>query len=154
MWPLAHGIGSRSDLPVPLWLAQYGGAAALVISFVVLVAFWRLPRFEDPDAGRPLPEPLQRVVDAPATRLLLRLLGLAMGAAVILVAVLGPASPGANPAPTWLYVWFWVGLVPASLLLGPVWRALNPLRTLTMVISRVAGDRDAELARPLPAGLG
>jgi hypothetical protein len=154
MWPLAHGIGSRSDLPVPLWLAQYGGAAALIVSFVVLVAFWQLPRFEDPDAGRPLPLLVQRVVDAPATRLLLRLLGLAMGAAIILVAVLGPPSPGANPAPTWLYVWFWVGLVPASLLLGPVWRALNPLRTITMVISRVAGDRDAQLARPLPPGLG
>jgi hypothetical protein len=154
MWPLAHGIGSRSDLPVPLWLAQYGGAAALVISFVVLVAFWRLPRFEDPDAGHPLPGLVQRIVDAPATRLLLRLLGLVMGAAIILVAVLGPPSPAANPAPTWLYVWFWVGLVPASLLLGPVWRALNPLRTLTMVISRLVGDRDAELARPLPAGLG
>ncbi len=82
---------------------------------MVLVAFWRLPRFEDPDAGRPLPGLLQGVVDAPATRLLLRLLGLAMGAAIILVAVLGPPSPGANPAPTWLYVWFWVGLVPASL---------------------------------------
>jgi hypothetical protein len=154
MWPLAHGIGSRSDLPVPLWLAQYGGAAALVISFVILVAFWRLPRFEDPDAGQPLPGLVQRVVDAPLTRVLLRLLGLAMGAATVLVAVLGPPNPATNPAPTWLYVWFWVGLVPASLLLGPVWRALNPLRTLTMVISRVAGDRDAELARPLPPGLG
>ena len=154
MWPLAHGIGSRSDLPVPLWMAQYGGAAALVVSFVVLVAFWRLPRFEDPDAGHPLPALVQRIVDAPATRLLLRLLGLAMGAAIVLVAVLGPPSPAANPAPTWLHVWFWVGLVPASLLLGPVWRALNPLRTLTMVISRLIGDRDAELVRPLPPGLG
>jgi hypothetical protein len=154
MWPLAHGIGSRSDLPVPLWMAQYGGAAALVVSFVVLVAFWRLPRFEDPDAGHPLPALVQRIVDAPATRLLLRLLGLAMGAAIVLVAVLGPPSPAANPSPTWLYVWFWVGLVPASLLLGPVWRALNPLRTLTMVISRLIGDRDAELVRPLPPGLG
>ena len=154
MWPLAHGIGSRSDLPVPLWMAQYGGAAALVVSFVVLVAFWRLPRFEDPDAGHPLPGLVQRIVDAPATRLALRLLGLVMGAAIILVAVLGPPSPAANPAPTWLYVWFWVGLVPASLLLGPVWRALNPLRTLTMVISRLVGDRDAELVRPLPPGLG
>ena len=29
-----------------------------------------------------------------------------------------------------LYVTFWVGLVPASLLLGPVWRIANPLRLL------------------------
>ena len=65
----------------------------------------------------------------------------------MLVATLGPNNSGANPAPTWVYVWFWVGLVPASLLFGPVWRALNPLRTLTMAISRVAGDREGELPR-------
>jgi hypothetical protein len=36
---LAHGLGGRSDLPVPLWLAQYGAAAALLVSFTVLGVF-------------------------------------------------------------------------------------------------------------------
>jgi hypothetical protein len=51
-------------------------------------------------------------------------------------------------------VWFWVGLVPASLLLGPVWRLLNPLRTISAGLARLAGDPDQERARPLPPWVG
>ena len=152
---LAHGLGGRSDLPVPLWLAQYGAAAALVVSFVVLVTFWREPRLEGrADQGRPLPEGLQRFADAPATRAGLRALGLLMASVTVAVAAFGPNDSGTNPAPTWLYVWFWVGLVPASLLLGPIWRLLNPLRTISAGLARLAGDPDQERTRPLPPWVG
>jgi hypothetical protein len=153
---LAHGIGGRSDLPVPLWLAQYGAAAALVVSFAVLAMFWRTPRLEEAAArdGRPLPDMLQRFADARATRVGLRALGLLLAAVTVIVAALGPNNSGTNPAPTWVYVWFWVGLVPASLLLGPIWRLLNPLRTLSAGIARLAGDPGQRHARPLPPGSG
>jgi hypothetical protein len=152
---LAHGIGGRSDLPVPLWLAQYGAVAALVISFAVLGMFWRTPRLEGAAGdGHPLPEALQRFADARATRAGLRALGLLMAVATVLVATLGPNNSGANPAPTWVYVWFWVGLVPASLLLGPVWRLLNPLRTISAGLAWLAGDPRHERTRPMPPRLG
>jgi hypothetical protein len=152
---LAHGIGGRSDLPVPLWLAQYGAVAALVISFAVLGMFWRTPRLEGAAGdGRPLPGALQRFADARATRVGLRALGLLMAVATVLVATLGPNNSGANPAPTWVYVWFWVGLVPASLLLGPVWRLLNPLRTISAGLAWLAGDPGHERTRPMPPRLG
>jgi len=150
--PLAHGIGGRSDLPVPLWLAAYGGAIAVLISFFALVAFWPEPRLRGERAGRPWPAPLQRLADASATRLALRGLGLALGAVVLTVAWLGLPSASQNPAPTWFYVWFWVGLVPASVLFGPVWRLLNPLRMVVAVL------RATVLARvptaELPARVG
>jgi hypothetical protein len=150
---LAHGVGGRSDLPVPLWLAQYGAATALVISFVVLITFWRTPRLEPGAAGdgRPLPAWLQRLVDARATRAGLRALGLLLAAATVVAAALGPNSSAVNPAPTWIYVWFWVGLVPASILFGPVWRLLNPLRTLSAGLARLARDPEP---RPMPPWLG
>jgi hypothetical protein len=153
---LAHGLGGRSDLPVPLWLAQYGAAAALLVSFVVLGLFWRSPRLEGPAAGdgRPLPAGLQRFADSPATRAGLRALGLLLAGVTVLVAALGPNNSGTNPAPTWVYVWFWVGLVPASLLLGPIWRLLNPLRTISAGLARLAGDPDQRHARTLPPGAG
>ena len=53
-----------------------------------------------------------------------------------------------------MYVWFWVGLVPASLLLGPVWRLLNPLRTISAGLAWLAGDPGQAHARPLPPSLG
>ena len=41
--PLAHGVGSRTDLPIPLGLALYGAGAAILISFAILLLFWRTP---------------------------------------------------------------------------------------------------------------
>jgi hypothetical protein len=36
-------------------------------------------------------------------------------------------------------VWLWVGLVPVSIVAGPVWRAVNPLRTLFRLLRLPAG---------------
>lgn len=127
---LAHGLGSRSDLPIPLWLAVCAGAVAVTASFVVLAATWRTPRLRGAAAGRSLLT-LQRLVDARPVCTGLRVLGLLLLTCFLMVAWLGPDDNGRhNPAPTWFYVWFWVGLVPMSTLLGPIWRALNPLRLL------------------------
>lgn len=151
---LAHGLGGRSDLPVPLWMALYGGAAAVVVSFVALGALWTTPRLDTP-GGLPLPGWVGRVVDAPATRRALRGLAVLLLLATVVVAALGPTSPTANPATAWLYVWFWVGLVPLSLLFGPVWRVVNPLRAVTrLALYLYAGDPHEVRRRPLPGRLG
>ncbi|NED13755.1 hypothetical protein, partial [Streptomyces sp. SID9124] len=96
---------------------------------------------------------VQRLADARATRATARALGLAAALSVVLWLLLGPADPDRNPAPGAVYVLLWVGLVPASLLLGPVWRLLNPLRTLHLLACRAFG-RDPETGRPLPVRLG
>lgn len=136
---LAHGLGGRSDLPVPLWVALYGGGMAVILSFALVVAFWPRPRFDRADPGVPLPGIVQRLSTAPAVRHLLAAAGLVGLALTLAVALLGAPDAGRNPAPTWMYVWFWVGLVPASLLLGPVWRSLNPLRSLAAAVARLSG---------------
>ncbi|WP_340682042.1 hypothetical protein LCL61_25405 [Amycolatopsis coloradensis] len=131
---LAHGLGGRSDLPVPLWLALYAGAAAVVVSFFALTVLWKKPKLRGADAGRPLPEALQRFADGGFSRIAARVLGLALFAGFLAMAWAGPDNSAGNPAPAWFYVWFWVGLVPLSLLLGPVWPRLNPLRTIAVLI--------------------
>jgi hypothetical protein len=127
---LAHGVGSRTDLPIPLGLALYGAGAAILLSFAVLLLFWRRSKLDRPSSGMPLPGRLQRVLDSEATRLGFRMVALAGGVLATVVAVTGPRDASRNLAPWVLYVTFWVGLVPASLLLGPVWRVVNPLRLL------------------------
>ncbi|MFD5247519.1 hypothetical protein ACFWIW_23465 [Amycolatopsis sp. NPDC058340] len=131
---LAHGLGGRSDLPVPLWLALYAGAAAVLVSFFALTALWKEPKLRGADAGRPLPLALQRFADSAFSLVASRVIGVLLFAGFLAMAWAGPDSSADNPAPAWFYAWFWVGLVPLSLLFGPVWRRLNPLRTVASLI--------------------
>jgi hypothetical protein len=146
---LAHGVGSRADLPVPLSLAIYGAGIAVLVSFLALVLLWRTSKLRGDAAGRPLPTVVQRLVDSPVLRWVLRLVVLAVTLLVVAVALLGPRNANVNLAPYALYVTFWVGLVPASLLLGPVWRAVNPLRTLHAGLSRITGEPPAKDRLPV-----
>ncbi|MFB8089721.1 hypothetical protein [Streptomyces sp. NPDC055992] len=150
---LAHGIGAQHDLPLSPFYAFAGAFAALFVSFLALGLLWSDSRFTGERAGRPLPAAVQRAADARATRVTAHALGLAAALFVVLWLLLGPAGPDRNPAPGAVYVLLWVGLVPASLLLGPVWRPLNPLRTLHLLACRVSG-RDPETGRSLPVQLG
>jgi hypothetical protein len=152
MIALAHGIGTRADLPVPVGMAAAAAGAALLISFAVLALLWRGPRRGG--EGRPLPGPVSGALDAGPVRTGLRLATLAVAVLVVVAGLVGPADPAVNLAPWAFFVTFWVGLVPASLLLGPVWRVLNPLRLLHAAAAgllRVDAERGV---RVLPAGVG
>ena len=131
-----HGIGGREDLPVPLWLAIYSAGAAVAVSFFALAAFWSRPRFEQ-NGGRPLGA-LTRLVDSRGTRVVLKFAGLAALGLLLGAAWFGDPEPSRNPAPTWLYVWIWVGIIPLSLLCGPIWRLANPLRTIAGLVRRTS----------------
>ncbi len=148
MIPLAHGVGTRSDLPLPLSLLLNGAAMAVAISFAALLLLWRTPKLADPNAGRPLPSAVQRIVDSPLLHAVLRAVVLALALLVTAVALSGPGESTRNLAPWALYVTFWVGLIPVSLLLGPAWRALNPLRTMHALMTRFTGPEP--LADKLP----
>lgn len=126
MIPL-HGIASRSDLPLPFPAVVAGGAAVLVITFYVLFFAWRRSKYAEP-GGTPMPR-LTRFLDAPAVRIGARVVvGLVWAlAALALVAGVDRID---NPVVGFIYVWLWVGLVPAALVLGRVHRATNPIRAL------------------------
>lgn len=151
---LAHGISTRQDLPIPLGFAVTGAGLAVLASFVVMAVLWKRSRLRGDEAGYPLPAGVARVLDAPATRVVLRLIGLAGAAFFVLTAGYGPPDPLVNPAPGLVYVFFWVGLVPLSLLFGPVWKLLNPLRTLHGLIARLAGLPSERGLAALPRWVG
>lgn len=107
----------------------------------------------DRPAGRPL-LPLTRVVDARATRTLLRVLGLIGGLTLVVLAAVGSGDADANPAPRLLVVVTWAGLIPLSLVAPGAYRALDPVRTLAAGIARMLGDPEQRGVRPVPAGTG
>jgi hypothetical protein len=148
-----HGIGGSQDLPISLPFALAGGGAALAFSFIVLALAWREPRFDAATQGRPLPASLAAAVDGGWGSRLLRLLGLLFAGYVTWAALAGPDN-GANPTFGVVYVLLWVGLVPASLLFGPFYRAVNPVRTLHLLLSRVTGGQPSQGLLRLPSWVG
>jgi hypothetical protein len=134
---LAHGIGGRADLPLPGELVLQAGGFVVLVSFLAVGLTWRRSRFHTAVPGRPLPAAVQRLADSDRVRLGLRCLMLALLAYLLVQAFGGAPDPNHNPAPRALYVLLWVGMVPASLVFGPVWRVLNPLRALHRGLSAV-----------------
>ncbi|GAS99298.1 membrane protein [Mycolicibacterium canariasense] len=145
MTVLAHGLGGSTDLPIPLTYALIGAAWALTFTFAVVALAWRKPRFDPATPGRPLPRWVTSVVDAKATRWTVGLLGLGFAVWVAAAAVLGPQN-SSNALPGVFYVLLWVGTVALSVLFGPVWRAVSPVRTVARLV-RTRGDS-------YPTGLG
>ncbi len=131
---LAHGVGSREDLPIPFAYAVTGAAVALVVSFLVLGLLWREPRLRPREAGWPLPAGMQRVLDGRPVRVGLRVLGVIAAAYVVMAAVFG-RDDALNPTAGSVFVLLWIGVPLLSLLLGPVWRLVNPLRGVHGLLS-------------------
>lgn len=150
---LAHGIGGRQDLPIPFTYALVGASVAVLASFVVLGLTRRRSQLHGDAAGVPLPSSLQAVFDVAALQWVLRLMGLGITGFVALAAIAGPDN-ALNPTAGFVYVLFWVGIVPASLVFGPVWHRLNPLRTLHHLLAVATGRPHARGVRPLPSWVG
>ena len=143
---LAHGLGGSTDLPIPYSYALIGAAWALTLTFAVVAFAWRTPRFDPDRPGRPLPGWVTRAVDSPMTRSVVAGLALALAVWVIAVAIVGPQDTG-NALPGAFYVLLWVGVPTLSVLIGPVWRAVSPLRTVRRVLP-------VRALRNYPEGLG
>nr|WP_221634247.1 hypothetical protein [Nocardioides luti] len=150
---MAHGIGGAKDLPISPELAIAGASAALVVSFTVLALAWRTPRYDAATSGRPAPAWLAAVVDSAAWRIGLRVLGVVVAAYAAVAAVLGKDLL-TNPIFGMFYVWWWVGLVPLSLLLGPVWKAISPVRTVNLLFAKLSGSDPDDGVFTYPERLG
>jgi hypothetical protein len=132
----AHGVGNRSDLPLPFEALVIGAALALLASFVGLAFLWREPRLR-PEDGWQLPVAVQSVLDARWFRGLLAGLSLLLTGWVLLALVFGRDDAN-NPVPYVVYVWLWVGMPFLSLIFGAVWAILNPVRWLHRGIAALA----------------
>lgn len=149
----AHGVGGQRDLPISLSLAITGAMAALVVSFTILAVAWRTPRYDAATSGRPAPARLDGLVRSTAFRVALRVVGFALFGYTAAAAVLGE-NLLINPVFGLFYVVLWVGVVFASALLGPVWKAISPVRTINLAFARLSGSDPEKGVYDYPAWLG
>ncbi len=143
----AHGLGGRTDLPLPTWMVMYGGAAILVVSFAALRFLWPKPRWEDGAPGRVIAD--RRASAVRALAIGARVVGLAAFLLVLAAAAVGENDPTTNLAPTAVYITFWVGIAFVSFFVGDVWSVLSPFDTLVRL-----GERRGRPPRRPPPDLG
>ena len=106
----------RGERPArPDWLFFWGGAVVLVLSFLALGALWKSPQLERRRAGQPLPPGLERFLRSRVLRGLLGVVSAGLLILIFLTALIGEPSSAQNLAPTFIYVIFWLGLVPVQL---------------------------------------
>lgn len=147
---IAHGLVGRSDLPIPEWLFGWAAAMVLVVSFVALAVLWPEPKLERKH-WRPLPGGLGRALASKPVEIVCGAIGVFLLGVVVYSGLRGTQTPTANFAPPFVYVIFWLALVPVSVLFGDVFKAFNPWRA----VGRTAGWLAARVARSdLPAPLG
>ncbi|MBT5581735.1 MAG: hypothetical protein HOJ56_15635 [Acidimicrobiaceae bacterium] len=124
----AHGIGGRTDLPLPAWQLVWAAGFAVASSFVALGAFWSTPRLADAAVGRSLLS--VRTTGMRVLFSLTRLFGLFLFVIVLIAAWAGNINSAVNLSGDAFLIWFWVGLQVASFLIGDVWRLFNPFETI------------------------
>ena len=135
-WPtaaMAHGLTARADLPLPRWLFGWGAAVVLVVSFLALAVLWPKPKLENAGLGR---SRCCRFLTSRPVEIVCGTTGVAILVLVIYAGFAGEQSPSSNIAPVIVFVLFWVGFVPVSVLFGNVFAAFNPWRAIGRVAFR------------------
>ena len=153
----AHGFGQRYDLPVPLWLWVGGAALAVALSFVVMGLFIRgTPGLHGYPRVNLLRLSLGRLLSHPAVTTTLKTVGVILLGLVVIVGIAGSQNPSRNPAPTLVWVLWWVGFAYVSALVGNLWALVNPWNTLFAWVEALLNDPDRKSGPRLryPKGLG
>ncbi|HEY1078314.1 MAG TPA: hypothetical protein VGE51_16580 [Fontimonas sp.] len=131
----AHSFGRIYNLPVPFWLYAYGAAAALLLSFLIAAWFATAPQAD----RRPWSFNLR---GSALSRLLQRLRPLLQGLALLclllclLTGFFGSRDPYRNFNMTFFWVVFVLGFAYLTALIGDLYAAINPWRTLAELIGR------------------
>jgi hypothetical protein len=154
--PLAHGLGGVRDPVLPDWLMYYAGSLVLILSFVALGVLWRKPLLEGRGDGRPLSQRWQRFLLWTGWRILLGAISFGLLVVVWLAAFAGRPDAGDNLAPTFVWVIFWLGLVPLVVVFGNLWSVLSPWKAAADAVAWAwsRSGREWEPAAAYPERLG
>ena len=122
----AHAFGQRYDLPLPLDYFLAGGAAVVLLSFVIAVVVLR------PASERSwrwaIPSPPRWFRATIGT--ILAALGVFLFLLVLVAGYFGNQEPSENIATVLVWVLWWIGLMLLTALIGNAWPRLDPWSTI------------------------
>jgi len=134
-----HGFGPRYDLAAPLFWYLFAAGGVVLISFVLVVLFAGdqvgAKALQYPRRSLPSLVPLAR---SPWPRAVGGTIGVLSLIAVVVTGLFGSSNAALNPAEYIVWIYFWVGTVILSGLIGNLWYLLNPWAAIYDVVARVA----------------
>ncbi len=145
---LAHGIGGRSDLPVPLEYFLYGAGVVLALSFGALAVLWPQPRLQDGPRTDPRGVRVPRWLIGSA-----QAVGVLTLSLVIAAGIFGESEVRTNIAPVAVWVVFWLVLPFLASVTGNLWAAVSPWAALGRWMGLERRDGDPGSWGVWPAGL-
>ena len=142
---MAHGIGGRLDLPVPLSYFIVGAGVVLVITFIGLAVLWPEPRLQEGPrhkaarltVGRGLATCPPPGGDRPRSFVIGQLIPPLFGLET------DPTRPTIAPVLVW--VLFWLVVPFAGAVIGDWYTDINPWRSLARVLRLGRGERTGHL---------
>lgn len=126
---LAHAAGRGFVLLLPTETMQWSGAAAVALSFLVLLLV--PPRILD----SLFREWTVARIPLPRVETVISLASLAFWAVLVVAGFIGARDPLANPLPLTVWTLLWVGFTVACALFGNLWSILNPWSGLIRLIA-------------------
>jgi len=136
---MAHGIGGRLDLPVPLSYFVVGASVVLIISFIALAVLWPEPRLQDGPRHEAARLTVRRGWFFPT----LGVIGLLLVIGQLFPPLLGLETDPTRPtiAPVLVWVVFWLVVPFAGAVIGDWYTDINPWRSLARMLRVGRGER-------------
>lgn len=147
---LAHAFGQKYTLPLPFWLYLYGGAAALLISFLIIGYFINQTNktFKYPTFNL---SKIRFFTDITNTWFVstLRVVSVFLFLLTILTGLFGQNSSYSNFNMTFFWVIFLLGLTYLTAIIGNLWVVINPWKILVEWFEGLVGSKiEGEFSYP------
>jgi len=134
----AHAFGQRYDLPLPLDIFIWGGAATVILSFLIAAFFVKhSPQNEYPRINL-LGNIIGKFITHHVVIEIIRFCFAILFLVIIIAGFFGDQNPSKNVSVVMVWVIAWVGLAFICSLLGNFWSIINPWNNLFFYAERIS----------------
>lgn len=126
----AHAFGSLYNLPVPFWMYLYGGAAAIVVSFLIVGYFL--------SGHQNISYPNFKLFKLPSLAIkLLKIMSVSLFGFTILSGLIGADNSYTNFNMTFFWIIFLLGLTYLTAVIGNIYFFINPWKILVQSVESI-----------------
>ena len=139
----AHAFGQLYTLPLPVWLYLYGGAAAVLISFVLIGFFvGRTNQNLDYQTLNLSKWLLIYFLTSDRIKFFFKILSISIFMLTVIAGYIGSKNPTENFSTLYVWIIFWLGFTYLTALFGNLWSVVNPWKIIIEVVEAI---RDSEI---------